>query len=246
MYDNVDVKWLVRGPTHQVHACRRSSHDDVIKWKHFPRYWPFVRGIHRSPVNSPHKGQWRGALMFSLICVWINGWVNNGKAGDLRRYRAHYDVSVMNTLIDHGNNPWKIRKQVNEKNVSREQHVGSNDLNAANIYQLHNWEQISGQFKSNYKNSHRGKLISPAKCLSFLSVLMCQNDRLGKKSEHNQCSKFIVRAFMLLLNCCCCFCCCWIYIKPLHLWLRIFIICFFVAWNLLFHQHWNNRGLAKL
>ena len=48
-------------------------HDDVIKKKHFPRYWPFVRGIHRSPVNSPHKGQWRGALMFSLICVWING-----------------------------------------------------------------------------------------------------------------------------------------------------------------------------
>ena len=40
------------------------SHDDVIKWKHFPRYWPFVRGIHRSPVNSHHKGQWRGALDF--------------------------------------------------------------------------------------------------------------------------------------------------------------------------------------
>ena len=71
------------------------THDDVIKWKHFPRYWPFVRGIHRSPVNSPHKGQWRGALMFSFICVWINGWVNNRKAGDLRRYRAHYDVTVM-------------------------------------------------------------------------------------------------------------------------------------------------------
>ena len=43
------------------------THDDVIKWKHFLRYWPFVRGIHRSPVNTPHKGQWRGALMFSLI-----------------------------------------------------------------------------------------------------------------------------------------------------------------------------------
>ena len=57
-------------------------HEDVIKWKHFPRYWPFVREIHR----------WRGALMFSLICVWINGWVNNGEAGDLRRYRANYDV----------------------------------------------------------------------------------------------------------------------------------------------------------
>ena len=72
-----------------------SYHDDVIKWKHFPRNWPFVRGIHRSPVNSPHKGQWRGALMFTLICARINGWVNNREAGDLRRYRAHYDVIVM-------------------------------------------------------------------------------------------------------------------------------------------------------
>ena len=59
-------------------------------WKDIPRYWPFVCGIHRSPVNSPHKDQWRGALMFSLICVWINGWVNNREAGDLRLYRAHY------------------------------------------------------------------------------------------------------------------------------------------------------------
>ena len=67
-------------------------HDDVIKWKHFPRNWPFVWGIHRSPVNSSHKGQWRGALMFSLICAWINGWVNNREAGDLRRNRGHYDV----------------------------------------------------------------------------------------------------------------------------------------------------------
>ena len=45
------------------------NHDDVIKWKHFPRYWPFVRGIHRSPVNSPHKGRWRGALILSSICA---------------------------------------------------------------------------------------------------------------------------------------------------------------------------------
>ena len=76
-------------------SIRWNWHDDVIKWKHFPRYWPFVRGIHRSPVNSPHKGQWRGALMFSLICVWINGSVNNREAGDLRCYGAHYDVIVM-------------------------------------------------------------------------------------------------------------------------------------------------------
>ena len=75
----------------------RPSHDDVIKWKHFPRYWLFVRGIHRSTVNSPHKGQWRGALMYSLICAWMNGWVNNCEAGDLRRHRAHYDVTAMGT-----------------------------------------------------------------------------------------------------------------------------------------------------
>ena len=59
----------------------------------------FERGIHRSPVNSPHKGQWRKALMFSLICTWINSWVNNREAGDLRRYRVHHDVIVMNCVI---------------------------------------------------------------------------------------------------------------------------------------------------
>ena len=70
-------------------------YDDVIKWNHFPRYWPFVWGIHQSPVNSPHKGQRRWALMFSLICALINGWVNNGEAGDLRCNCTHYDVIVM-------------------------------------------------------------------------------------------------------------------------------------------------------
>ena len=72
-----------------------TDHDDVIKLKHFPRYWSFVRGIQRSPVNSPHKGQWRWALMFSLIWARTNDWVNNRDASDLRRYRAHYDVTVM-------------------------------------------------------------------------------------------------------------------------------------------------------
>ena len=72
-------------------------HDDVIKWKHFPRYCPFVWGIHRSLVNSPHKGQWRGPLMVSLICIWINVrlviW--GDEASDLRHHRVHYDVTVM-------------------------------------------------------------------------------------------------------------------------------------------------------
>ena len=58
-------------------------------------YWPFVRGIHQSPVNSPHKGQWRGALMFSLIWARTNICANIRDAGDLRRHRAHYDVIIM-------------------------------------------------------------------------------------------------------------------------------------------------------
>ena len=65
------TKYAYNGPN--VSTCWAclylSQHGDVIKWKHFPRYWPFVRGIHRSPVNSQHKGQWRGGLMFPLICA---------------------------------------------------------------------------------------------------------------------------------------------------------------------------------
>ena len=75
---------------------KSNFHDDVIKWKHFPRYLPFVRGIQWSPVNSPHKDWWRGALMFSLICAWIPG-VNKREAGDLGRHVALFDVIVMRT-----------------------------------------------------------------------------------------------------------------------------------------------------
>ena len=91
--------------THDDHAvsqpCKvkitqgRGNHDDVIKWKHFPRYWPFVTGIHRSTVDSHHEGQWRGALMFYFICAWTNGWENNREAGDWRRRRDQYEVTVM-------------------------------------------------------------------------------------------------------------------------------------------------------
>ena len=75
----------------QISAKRENVNDDIIEWKHFPRYWPFVQW----PVNSPHKGQWRGALMVSLICAWINAWVNNREASNLRRHRTHYGVIVM-------------------------------------------------------------------------------------------------------------------------------------------------------
>ena len=72
-----------------------SCHDDVIKWKHFPHYWQFVRGIHLSSVNFPHKGRWCRALTFSLIFAWINCWVNNREAANLRGRHAHHDITVM-------------------------------------------------------------------------------------------------------------------------------------------------------
>ena len=108
------IRWCGESSSHLIHApvlshsaqpdrehpanvnmYHNSIHDDVIKWKFFPRYWPFVRGIHRSQVNSPHKGQWRGPLMFSFKCARMNAWVNNREARDFRRHPAHYDVTVM-------------------------------------------------------------------------------------------------------------------------------------------------------
>ena len=78
-------------------------HDDVIKWKHFPCHWPFVRGGHRSPVDSPHKGQWRRALVSSLMCIWKNAWASSRDAGDLRRHGAHCNVSSIRSLGTHLN-----------------------------------------------------------------------------------------------------------------------------------------------
>ena len=168
------TKWpCVLGICHWF-GCERyhQEHDDVIKWKHFPRYWTFVRGIHWSPVKPPpppppqhthtkkrpvtvrfgvlfhlhlniqlskqswgwwfetpscplwrhcdesyaintcsglvhgtsgskqinmvnQKDQWRGALMFHIICAWTNNWANNREADDLRCHRAHYDANVV-------------------------------------------------------------------------------------------------------------------------------------------------------
>ena len=67
-YFNIGHSWRSIAETWQ--PCRAWwRHDDVIKWKHFLYYWPFVRGILRLLVDSPHKGRWRGVLIFSLICL---------------------------------------------------------------------------------------------------------------------------------------------------------------------------------
>ena len=68
-----------------IHA---PDHDDVIIRKHFRVTGPLC-GEFTSHRWIPHKGQWRGALMFPLICAWMNDWVNNREAGDLRRHCAH-------------------------------------------------------------------------------------------------------------------------------------------------------------
>ena len=68
------------------------------------------------PGEFPHKGQWRGALMFSLICIRIKGWVNNDEARDLRRHRAHYDVTIMHLLWSIFYN-WWFRKACRRSNA---------------------------------------------------------------------------------------------------------------------------------
>ena len=97
-----------------------------------PRYWPFVRGIHRSPVDSLHKGQWHAALIFSLICSWTNGYANNRDVGDLRLHLVYHDVTVM-ILKDMANCYQNTAKHNNARlhdlgevqHVSTERSIGS-------------------------------------------------------------------------------------------------------------------------
>ena len=78
-------------------------------WRHqleiFSGLWAFLRGIHRSPVNCPHKYPQCGFFKF---CDWTNDWANNRDAVDLRRHHAHYDVTVM----FNGNSCMFIQKMV--------------------------------------------------------------------------------------------------------------------------------------
>ena len=98
-------------------------------WRHqmekFSALLALCAGNSPVPVNSPHKGQWRGALMFILICARINDWVNNREAGDLRRLLDHYDVSVMSKLCVTGlyevnplvNGGFPLQRASNAENV---------------------------------------------------------------------------------------------------------------------------------
>ena len=71
------IMWHLHSPYSQ------NCHDDVIKWKHFPRYWPFLRVIPRSPMNFHTKASDAELCCFLWSGPWINGWVNTREAGDL-------------------------------------------------------------------------------------------------------------------------------------------------------------------
>ena len=82
--ENISMSWFPHGQ-----IMMTSSNGNIF------RITGLCAGIHQSLVNSPHKGQWHRALMFSLICAWINGRVNKRDAGDLRCHCTHYDITIM-------------------------------------------------------------------------------------------------------------------------------------------------------
>ena len=80
---------------------------------------PLWGGSHRSPADSPHKGQWRGTLMYTLIYAWTNGGANNRDAGNLRRHCAHYDVIVMRHFTIHKGILWCTMMTSSDGNIFR-------------------------------------------------------------------------------------------------------------------------------
>ena len=97
---------------------RKTDHYDAIKWRYFPCYWPFVRGIHRSPVTSPRTNNSDAELWcFHWSAPWINAWVNNREAGDLRRHRSHYDIIAMSFWFAEQNCQWSIRRSGSVESV---------------------------------------------------------------------------------------------------------------------------------
>ena len=138
-----------------------------------------MQGIHRSPVNYPHKVQWRGALIFSLICARINGRVNNREAGDLRCHQALYDVIVLlvsptvvvcSYLIflsfKINSSPPSATYMCHRTGSALVQVMpcclfGAKPLTEPilNYCQLHPWEQTSVKFDWQYKTFHSRKCI---------------------------------------------------------------------------------------
>ena len=164
------------------------AHICVIRprWRHqmetFPRYWPFLWGIHRWPVDSPHKGQWRGALMLSLICSLNKRLSKQSWGWCLRRHRAHYDVIVMpqsfcyiDQCIEVGLVCWSIYESFNLHVFKRKLKItrnwfDENDMkaNISNIWSFQIPLVLLAMYKFLCMTLYRFFLFTP---LSFVSLL---------------------------------------------------------------------------
>ena len=120
--ENVSMSWCLHDNGRGIPTVTKKLtgfwplelHDDVIKWKHFPRYWPFCGELNSHQwilLTEASNAEARRASMFSLIDTWTNGWVNNQDASGLRCHRVHYDVTVMS--LEHNLTHPDLNKMVN-------------------------------------------------------------------------------------------------------------------------------------
>ena len=189
-------------PTWIAWKTVKICHVDVIKWKHFLRYWSFVGGIHRWPMDSPHKGQWRKALMLSSICAWTNGLASNRDAGDLRLNQAHYDVTAM-SKNENGDTQSIIRKRRNYVNV--------NGLGHCTVLSIKSYSQEkSFQRKSTRKKRTKNQQEIPLHysklkygmsfentCLTVAHYILESAGSADKVNSHFSRIAFVIRRWML-------------------------------------------------
>ena len=87
------------GGRRQKNPSRPSDANMRPWWRHqmetFAALLALFEGNSLVTGEFPSQSQWRGALMFSLLCAWTNGWANHRDAGDLRRHRVHCGITEM-------------------------------------------------------------------------------------------------------------------------------------------------------
>ena len=139
------------------------THDDGIKWKPFLRYWTFVRGIHRPPLNFPRKRQWRGVLMFPWSVPWISGWVTIVRLVIWDAIALIFDVIVMVTAAKlHLSDIWSVREITKSSSTFSATNISSNRVW---LLQLHDTIQTKSQFGTKFSSIYLAKW---EKSLDFL------------------------------------------------------------------------------
>ena len=132
-------------------------------------------GKHRSPVDSPHKGQWRGALMFSLLCTWTNGWVNSRDAGDLRHHRAHDDVTVMMPVLFQCRAMIRNTKMFPHFPIRQSTPKGLFDVDVVpiSIFGKGVSRSLSGSVRYEVENGKNTNKVKECTCLLLLIIICC-------------------------------------------------------------------------